>query len=392
MLEPKISIIVTIYNTESYLDKCIQSIINQSYTNIEIILVNDGSTDNSLDICRKYEQIDNRITVITSNNEGLIRARKKGIINSTGDYIAFVDSDDWIDEDMFETIVKNSCGEDIISFGLIEEYGYKRVYKRDYFECRQYLRSEIEKNIIPGMLCCGKFFKFGMLPNLVCKLIRKELIMSIINNISDNVTMGEDGDFVYNALSLAASLRIIDLCPYHYIQRNNSLVRKQTSMDCIKSLYNDLNNIFVPATCNKQWKKQINAYFIFLLLLKNIQTIVNKMDYFKANICGKRIIIYGAGNYGMSVMEVLEKDEGTDIVGIADRDWRELSGVNPKISSIEKLITEKYDVIYIEILDEDTCHSVKKNLLKLGVSEDKIEFLEYKNIENYCIDKILYKK
>lgn len=100
----KISIIVPVFNVEKYLDRCITNIINQSYSNIEIIIINDGSTDNSLDICNKYKKIDNRIIVINQENQGLSAVRNKGIDIATGEYILFVDSDDILNVDLLKNI------------------------------------------------------------------------------------------------------------------------------------------------------------------------------------------------------------------------------------------------------------------------------------------------
>ncbi len=103
---PLISIIIPIYNVEEFLPKCIESIINQTYENLEIICVNDESPDNSLDILEKYREQDSRIVIINKKNEGLSQARNDGIEKSTGDYIMFVDGDDWIDENMCKEMLK----------------------------------------------------------------------------------------------------------------------------------------------------------------------------------------------------------------------------------------------------------------------------------------------
>ena len=96
----KVSIIVPVYNVQNYLEQCISSICNQTYKNLEIILVNDGSTDNSGIICEKFAKSDSRIKLIAQENQGLTRARKAGVGQANGEYIGFIDSDDWIDPDM----------------------------------------------------------------------------------------------------------------------------------------------------------------------------------------------------------------------------------------------------------------------------------------------------
>lgn len=107
-MEALISVIVPIYNVEKYLEKCLKSIVNQSYNNLEIILVNDGSTDGCLDIIEKYKKLDDRIKVINKKNGGLSDARNCGMKVANGDYVAFIDSDDFLELDMFEYILKRN--------------------------------------------------------------------------------------------------------------------------------------------------------------------------------------------------------------------------------------------------------------------------------------------
>ena len=125
----KISVIITIYNMEQYLDKCIQSVINQTYKNLEIILINDGSTDKSLNICKKYAISDNRVVLVNKNNEGLVKARISGIKQAVGDYITFVDADDWLDSNAYERVMEVSNNEDMIIYGLLEDYDFRSVQK-----------------------------------------------------------------------------------------------------------------------------------------------------------------------------------------------------------------------------------------------------------------------
>ena len=103
----KISVIIPVYNVEKYLDKCIMSVINQSYKNLEIIIVDDGSTDNSRVLCDKYAKIDNRIKVFHKKNGGLSDARNFGLKHATGEFIAFLDSDDWVDKDLYKILYDN---------------------------------------------------------------------------------------------------------------------------------------------------------------------------------------------------------------------------------------------------------------------------------------------
>lgn len=120
----KISIIVPVYNAECFLRRCVESVLSQSYTNTEIILVDDGSTDSSLRICREFEDRDSRIKVISQQNRGAAAARNAGIASATGDIISFVDSDDYIDSDMYSNMLSmmDTHELDIVTCGRINEY------------------------------------------------------------------------------------------------------------------------------------------------------------------------------------------------------------------------------------------------------------------------------
>ena len=124
-----ISVIVPVYRVEEFLDKCIKSIVNQTYHNLQIILVDDGSPDFCGEICENWAKVDDRIIVIHKENGGLSDARNAGLAIATGDYIAFVDSDDWIEPRMYEvmlSIIKKERA-DIVACGFIDTYSQKSI-------------------------------------------------------------------------------------------------------------------------------------------------------------------------------------------------------------------------------------------------------------------------
>ena len=126
----KISIIIPMYNAKEYIARCLESVINQSFNDIEIIIVNDGSTDKSLEICRKYAEVDERIVILNKENNGVYVARNQGMNVATGEYVMFVDSDDWIDENMCQDLYKriSECHADICFCNNIKEYGNRSEY------------------------------------------------------------------------------------------------------------------------------------------------------------------------------------------------------------------------------------------------------------------------
>ncbi len=159
-----ISIIVPVFNTSAYLEKCIISLINQSYQDLEIILVNDGSTDNSGVICNKYAQIDSRIIVLYEENAGLSAARNLGLANATGSYIAFVDSDDYCDTNMFSEMI-NEAIKNNVDIVIAGSYYVKenKLQEHEYFPDNQLLDIETIRHLILtdsiGSQAWSKLFK-----------------------------------------------------------------------------------------------------------------------------------------------------------------------------------------------------------------------------------------
>lgn len=122
MQTPKISVIIPVYNVESYLSKCIDSILCQTYTDFELLLVDDGSSDASGKICDMYKENDNRIRVFHKKNEGVSKARNLALNNALGEFVIFVDSDDWIEPNTFELVLNQLENFDILFFDIIWHY------------------------------------------------------------------------------------------------------------------------------------------------------------------------------------------------------------------------------------------------------------------------------
>ena len=374
MYGDKISVIIPIYNMQEYLDKCISSVMHQTYDNLEIILVDDGSDDQSLAICRKYQKSDKRIQVIHKENGGPVSARKEGIERATGAYVTFVDADDWIDENAYEKILNGAEREDVIAYGLIEEYGHKRICRMNDFPAGVYEGSRLREEVIPRMLYQGNFFEFGILPNLVCKLIKRFLLLASCQNINNCITMGDDADFTYHAMIEAKSLRIIDISPYHYIQRAKSVVRNEVATDGLKGLFKDLITADKTGK-NEQWKKQVYIYMNFLLLLKRTAECVKGVPFFQ-QFSDKKVVVYGAGNYGRAVSNALESELHTKIVGIADQDWEQLQERDSRVIAPEDILKKSFDYVYIGILNEDVCKMVKEQLVHEGIKEESILYYD----------------
>lgn len=184
-----ISIIVAVYNVEVYLEKCLNSIINQTYGNIEIILINDGSTDNSGKICDKYAKIDERVVVIHKENGGVSSARNAGLKVAKGNFVGFVDPDDWIAEDMYEKLYL-----EIKKFNAnISVCKFKRVMDRKNFIKRKNCFDAITLNSIDSM-----YFMLTSIEGYGCAVWNKLYRKNLLINFNENLSNGEDLLFNFN--------------------------------------------------------------------------------------------------------------------------------------------------------------------------------------------------
>ena len=252
-MEPLVSIIVPIYNVEPYLKKCIDSIINQTLTNIEIILVNDGSTDNCGKIIDEYAKMDNRVIAIHKENGGQASARNMGLEISRGKYIGFVDSDDWIDSNMYEIMYKSIEGSksDICvcgrkTYSSNEKLSYKLDIIDETIDFRYYKVDEyVSKRLFyeHTVSSCNKLYKK--------KIIEK-------NNIrfKDVSYVGsEDTLFNYSILCCARSIRCIDKVYYNQLSREGSTARTY------KPGY--MNRTANMIKCMSDYSKKINSMMIY---------------------------------------------------------------------------------------------------------------------------------
>lgn len=228
-----ISIIIPVYNVEKYLDKCLDTIINQTYKNIEIIIVNDGSTDNSLDICNKYKSLDNRVKLFSIKNTGLSGARNYGIKKSTGKYLSFIDSDDYIDLDMIEVLYRNIINEkadlSCCSFYEVFKDGIKKKSKED----KTYImngKKTIEKS----------FLDEGLSVYTWNKLYDKKLFKNIEFPLHKK---SQDRYIMYEIFDKAKRVVYQSICKYYYVQRKSSTANnlKDINTDSIEASLNAIN-------------------------------------------------------------------------------------------------------------------------------------------------------
>ena len=224
--KPLISVIVPVYNVEKYVGRCLTSITNQSYTNLEIIVVNDGSTDNSLSVCEAYAAKDNRIKLITQENRGLSGARNTGLRHYTGEYVTFVDSDDWIHRSMIEFLYDvlmrldsemSLCASLRVSEEMIPDKNYKEIEGITH-TCEEFL----------------KLFLSGKYTACWSRLFKKDIISGF--EFPEGLNC-EDYIYMYEAIRRIKTVAIINLPLYYYYVRPNSIVNESFGVKKFDQFY-----------------------------------------------------------------------------------------------------------------------------------------------------------
>lgn len=297
-----ISIIVPVYNVAEYLTRCIDSILAQTYRNIEIIAVNDGSTDSSGDILDEYSSKHSNIKVIHQKNTGVSKARMRGIDESNGAWIGFVDADDYIEPDMYETLYSNAIKYD----ADISHCGHKLIHLDGNVHRFYNTQKLTVQNQISGVndLLTGEFIE----PTLCSKLIKKDLFSHQLNTADLNVKYNEDLLLNYLCFKQAKKSVYFDFCPYHYYARETSATRDYFNVGKLfdpikvrKFILDDASEELKELAIKMYLNKCIDAYSVLALsknehhkeILSDLKNVIlaNKR-HFKLLGIKRRILVY----------------------------------------------------------------------------------------------------
>ena len=255
----KISIIIPVYNASLYIKRCLDSIINQNYKNLEIICINDGSKDNSLKILNEYAAKDNRIVTINQENHRVSYSRNLGIDRATGDYILFLDSDDWLENNTFEILNQNTSPDiDILFFGnnnIKNDCVYSQnIYK--FATTEYYFNNNIKESFskLKTRTVWGKLYKLQRIQDLNIKFPR-------------DMYYGEDTFFVIQNIINDCKVKTIENCLYNYTIDNNTSLTKinlKKQLDQLLILINHFDILFEKQSINRILKLYIydNSYNI----------------------------------------------------------------------------------------------------------------------------------
>lgn len=374
-----LSVIVPVYNVENYLRKCVDSIIKQKYQNLQIILIDDGSTDSSGEICDKYALANSKIEVVHQTNGGVVNARKAGLVLAKGEYIGFVDADEYVEpdfySDMIEIMIEKNV--DFVHSGFVIE---KKVSSEVCIPCESGLCdiSHSQTEFINKYIFETNN-ELYMPHNLWSKLFKAELVKECFMQIPDCQVRGED--MICTCLCVLKSNRIYltDTMGYHYVRRYESITNKVTVENVIDygTLYRSLLDIFnkygkleiVRVGLEHYFKDFFINFFVFQLNVDNILL----YKYSDTNsLKGKKVALYCAGKVGQDYYAQLSKYKDINIVVWVDKHFENYRFDYREVIRMEKLCDYEFDILLIAVLNKNTADEIKYELIGSGIQENKI--------------------
>ena len=266
----KLSIIIPVYNAEKHLRQCIDSVLRQSFRNLELILVDDGSVDSSLSICNRYiGSSDIPVRVIHQNNSGSSLARKNGLLAAKGDYIGFIDADDYVRYDMYEYMIINAekYDADIVMCGISYLKENNPIPAHSKIEAGVYILDRLEQLKRTGCMDGSQDARKVISPSLCNKIIKRELISKHMQDINERLSMGDDWAVSYPCLWDAKTMVVMSECYYVY-RYNSEGIRKSYNIH----MWKDINRLFdvamqIKNKYNYQHETYYRHYFQYIILL-----------------------------------------------------------------------------------------------------------------------------
>lgn len=276
--EKKVSVIVPAYNVEKYISKCLDSLVNQTYENIEIILINDGSIDNTGLICEKYSKTDDRIKYINKKNGGVSSARNVGLDKATGEYILFVDSDDWIEEKTIEVLINNIDDCDVVEFNVAVQSKTGRWDFRKFDSEEVVLDGAMYDDLYLNVVCFEEYDRrhgfYGKFRCVAGKMYSRKSIGA--SKFNDKMMFYEDGEFFLKIYNRGIKIKCLDEVLYYYRYNESACTKsyRPRMEEESKMVFDCMNDILTEMN-----KKELLDYLLLEMFVNNVKNEVRKKDF-----------------------------------------------------------------------------------------------------------------
>lgn len=438
-----VSIVIPVYNAEPYLEECLNSILEQSFPNFEILLINDGSVDGSADICQKFAFLDERVKYFFKPNGGSTSARKVGVQNATGKYVMFIDADDYIQPDMISYMVAiaENNDADIVVDTFVTDVSNQDYLQGGRIEEGIYRGKDLKEKVLSNMFYRNVLEHWGIWPTLWGKLFKKNIIEESILDVDERIFYGEDTACVFPACLRANCICIIKKYFYHYRTVQNSISKSTNKnlLDNMFYLHEYLYSIFSKTEYSDILLQQLRYYMLSVMnhagqklfklpysleetqylrrsiIQKNsqIQNLIEKNNGFEDKLKtqeeeiialkneietlkkriiptawvfpveklkhSRKIILYGAGKVGRLFYQQIIQSEYFELIA-----WADKLPANDKAQIYPDKIKEyNYDKLVIAVASEEMAIQIKRELIVLGIEEDKVFWEKPRKINLY---------
>lgn len=356
-----ISIVIPVYNAEKYLEQCLNSIKNQTYKNFEVILVNDGSDDNSENICKSFSEEDARFKYFTKSNGGASSARNFGLDNVTGDYITFIDADDWVDENHLEVLINNIKDNNsdmaissIKKFDMSNNFHFRMYSNQEKYLLNFGKMSKDELLVkLPKLILASNSYKIA-----VSKLFKKELVTDV--RFDESIVYGEDLEFFFKIYNNINSISYIDEVTYVYRlhdERSSSKfgqLHMEQELAIYKKMYERIEELGLPT-------------------IHYVNTLRNLLDYRKDYLDNRDLY-----NEYVEFLEKIEKKitYPKDLISIIVPIYNVSPYLQLCLESIENQIYPHFEVLLINDGSRDNSKDISLEFVK---RDKRFKFIEQQN-------------
>lgn len=388
-----VSIVVPIYQVQEYLKRCVDSILKQTYKKIEIILVDDGSTDACPQICDDYKEKDERVIVVHQQNKGVVNARKVGTKLANGEYVCYIDGDDWIENDYIANYMSHVVEKD--SFDMIWSLTFKKDYKSGTIVCgmsninRSLLNDDFYQNYIYEYVSGEHGFQYEVTYSLCTVCFKASFINYIQDMMDESIVHDEDFFCMVQSIIETRKIKFIYNEGYHYVQREGSVVRATYSPCDNKHLISE----FLKKLENREEKQGIQLliikkFFMEQLYHGNIDFLQDEesdiiIPYRNAKK-NKKIILYGMGNTGRYLLEYFKKTNVCKVVGYIDK-LKNDNIYGLRQYELNELNDVQFDYVLITTVKKSYVDEIKSLLKENHVKECNIAFVDDSLLDNLVL-------
>ena len=381
---PKISVIIPVYNVAPYLRQCLTSVIRQTFTDTEIILCLGKSTDESDDICREYAARDNRIKIIHQTGKGLVNARKEAIRESCGQFVCFVDGDDYLMPNGLSDMYAAANGHELLLNSYYYDCRGKTIRKTANLKTGIYNREYIAHEIIPRLFADNTVEDWQVTPYVWDKLFAREKLLLAEEQVSDSISLGEDLACVAVYLASCTDVAVIDKPCCHYRYRMDSSANGKTTANLplgireMDKLANEILSHFLAGDELARYCNHARISFLRNMLLPRMydvwddlitDTHIFPFGDVKPN---SRLVIYGAGTMGMSLRRGIDASRKHKTVAQIDRDAAFYVRQGIDVMPPKELTAIDFDFVLVAIVNVAAQKAVMKSLADMGIDGQKI--------------------